>query len=245
MAMETHKEIKIRPEDTVILSSKFIPGNERSIGYLVNSLYRQGAEVIYEKVSAIHVSGHAKQEELKLMINLVKPRYFIPIHGEYRHLVRHAQLAEKVGVPRENLIIAENGDCIVFRPDWAGKEGYVESGRVFVDGKGVGDVGDIVLRDRRHLAKDGMFVTVLVVDQHTGKILSGPDLISRGFVWEEYHASLLEEARQIIQEVVGSVDQGASTNWVDVEEVVRKTLKKYFSKTIDRRPLIFPIIIPM
>ena len=170
IAMDDHKQIKLERGDTVILSSRFIPGNEKTISELINHLYRRGAEVYHEKVSEVHVSGHASQEELKLMLNLVRPQWFIPVHGEYRHLVKHAQLAQRVGIPEERCILAEDGDVIGFGEQGGSIIDVVEAGRVFVDGKGVGDVGDVVLKDRRHLSQDGMVVVIIAIDQASGAV---------------------------------------------------------------------------
>ncbi|MEE9542695.1 MAG: ribonuclease J, partial [Thermodesulfobacteriota bacterium] len=195
MAMDNHKQIKITEGDTVILSSKFIPGNEKTISNMINHLYRRGAEVIYEKVSEIHVSGHASQEELKIMLNMVKPKYFMPIHGEYRHLVRHTKLAASVGIAEENLMLAENGDVVEFTDKGAGITDKVECGKVFVDGKGVGDVSDLVLKDRMHLSKDGIVLAILSLNEKTGEVIYGPDIITRGLAHEEENPHLIEEAR--------------------------------------------------
>jgi ribonuclease J len=183
IAMDDHKQIKLEMGDTVILSSRFIPGNEKTISDLINHLYRRGAEVIHEKVSEVHVSGHASQEELKLMLNIVRPRFFIPVHGEYRHLVKHSQLAQRVGIPKERCILAVNGDVVAFSDGEACIIDGIETGRVFVDGKGVGDVGDVVLKDRKHLSEDGMVVVIIGINQASGEIIYGPDIVSRGFVF--------------------------------------------------------------
>jgi len=252
IAMDDHKQIKIKAGDTVILSSKFIPGNERAITHIINQLYRLGAEVIYEKVSAIHTSGHANQEELKLMLNLTRPRYFIPIHGEYRHLIKHRQLAMRVGFTDDRVLLAEDGDVVEFRDGGNGVtgriSGQVETGRVFVDGKGVGDVGAIVLRDRRHLSEDGLVIVVMVVSGRTGELMSGPDLVSRGFVFEDENAHILEEARKTVLEVVGNGNGsgvGGERSVIELETDIRRALKKYFQKVLERRPVILPIIIEM
>src|SRR5512135_240364 len=173
MAMDEHKQIKIKPGDTVIISAKIIPGNERSISRIINHLFMRGAEVIWEKTSEIHVSGHASKEELKLMLNIVKPKYFIPVHGEYRHLVSHASLARKVGIPDENIFILKDGDVMEFTDDSATRAGFVTAGRVFIDGKGIGDVGDEVLRDRMRLAHDGVVIVIIGIEKLTGKVVSG------------------------------------------------------------------------
>jgi len=208
-----------------------------------------GAEVIYETVSEIHVSGHAYQEELKLMINLVRPKYFVPIHGEFRHLIKHAHLAHQVGLPKENLILAENGDRIRFDRDGARKMGRVETGRVMVDGKGVGDVGDVVLRDRRHLAENGMVIPLVVIDDQTGEILSGPDIISKGFVFEKDQSHLLEDAKCIVLEVFDSLaeardpEQGLPLDVNEIQAEIQRELRRFFNRVIDRRPIILPQVI--
>jgi ribonuclease J len=245
MAMDNHKYIKVTPGDTVILSSKFIPGHEKAISSMMNHLYRRGAEVIYEKVSEIHVSGHASQEELKVMLNMVKPKCFIPIHGEYRHLVLHAKLARKVGIPEENIIIAEDGDVVELDADGIRKTGSVEAGRVFVDGKGVGDVGAMVLKDRLHLSKDGMVLAVTGLNRSSGEVIFGPDIVTRGFVFEEESTELLENARALVMETLASLNPEARTEPLEVEEEVRRVLRRFFNKALERRPVILPIIIEL
>jgi ribonuclease J len=243
MAMDDHKQIRVRRGDTVILSSKFIPGHEKAISNMMNHLYRRGAEVIYEKVSEIHVSGHASQEELKLMLNMVKPRHFIPVHGEYRHLVKHSQLAEKVGVKKENIVLAEDGDVVEVTEGSISVREKVESGKVFVDGKGVGDVRDMVLKDRKHLSQDGLVIAILALNEKTGEIIYGPDIITRGVVFEEESAELLENARNIVIEVLGNINVEAKTDWLEVKEELRRALRRYFNKTLERRPVILPLIV--
>ena len=243
MALDDHKQIRVRSGDTVILSSKFIPGHEKAISNMMNHLYRRGAEVIYEKVSEIHVSGHASQEELKLMLNMVKPRHFIPVHGEYRHLVKHSQLAEKVGVKKGNIVLAEDGDVVEVTEDSISVRERVESGKVFVDGKGVGDVRDMVLKDRKHLSQDGLVIAVLALNEKTGEIIYGPDIITRGVVFEEESAELLENARNIVIGVLGNINVEAKTDWLEVKEELRRALRRYFNKTLERRPVILPLIV--
>jgi len=246
MAMDDHRQLRIKKGDTVVLSSKFIPGNEKTITNIINHLYRRGAEVIYETVSEIHVSGHAYQEELKLMLNIARPRYFIPIHGEYRHLVKHLQLAANIGFPPDRLVLAENGDIIEFDADGRCSAGKVEVGRVFVDGKGVGDVGHVVLRDRRHLSEDGLVITVVAVDKDTGHILSGPDITSRGFVFEETGADILNDAKCLIVEVLEkALQNGGAADWTQVKEEIRRQLRRFFYHVLERRPVILPIIIDL
>ncbi len=243
MAMNNHKQVKITKGDTVILSSKFIPGNEKTISNMINHLCRRGAEVIYEKVSEIHVSGHASQEELKIMLNMVRPEYFIPIHGEYRHLVRHIKLASSVGIVDENLILAENGDVVEFTIDSAGITDKVECGKVFVDGKGVGDVSDLVLKDRMHLSKDGIVLAILSLNERTGEVIYGPDVITRGLVFEEENPHLIEEAKDAVLERLEGLNAEARSDPAEVEEEIRRALRRYFNKTLERRPVILPFII--
>ena len=243
VALDDHKSIKINPGDTVILSSKFIPGNEKTISNLINHLYRRGAEVHYEKVSEIHVSGHASQEELKTMLQLTRPRYFVPIHGEYRHLVRHRRLAQDVGVPEDHCFILEDGDVLELTATSARKVQSVQVGRVFVDGKGVGDVGDVVLRDRRHLSEDGMVLAVMAIHQQSGEIVAGPDLISRGFMRDQEGEEVLEQARKVVLETLASMNRETRTDPAELQEEVRKTLRRYFRKKLERHPVVLPYII--
>ena len=245
MANGTHKDILIKQGDTIILSSRFIPGNEKAITSIINSLYRRGAGVIYEKVSDIHSSGHAYQEELKLMLNVVKPKYFIPVHGEYRHLVKHIKLAESTCIPSGNTILAENGDTICFSEGnaWLGEKQH--TGRILVDGKGLGDVGDIVLRDRIRLSGDGVVIALLVIDDQTGEIIYGPDIISRGFIFEDDRGTILEEARNKVLDLLSEVDNLEHMEWSDIGSDIKRRLKKYFYKVAGSGPLILPIIIPV
>ena len=249
MALGEHKQIKIKPGDTVILSSRFIPGNERSITNIINNLYRQGAEVLYESVAQVHVSGHAYQEELKTMIKLTRPKFFIPIHGEYRHLIRHTELAHQMGLPDENLILIENGDRIQFHDRGFSRLDKVNTGRVLVDGKGVGDIGQAVLRDRKHLAEHGMVIILLVIDEQTGETLSGPDLISKGLIFDEGEDELLAEAKNLVLEILdrlGEQEESVVSPLTDVAEIkaeIHRELKRFFNRAIDRRPLIIPQII--
>jgi ribonuclease J len=243
VALDDHKTIKIQPGDNVILSSKFIPGNEKTISNLINHLYRRGAEVHYEKVSEIHVSGHASQEELKTMLQLTRPRYFVPIHGEYRHLVRHCRLAEQVGIPEENCFILEDGDVLELTASGAHKADPIQVGKVFVDGKGVGDVGPVVIRDRRHLSEDGMVLAVLAIHQQSGQIVSGPDLISRGFVRDEEGEEILEQARKIVLETFSGMNRETRADRAELQEEIRVALRRYFRKKLERRPMVLPYIV--
>ncbi|HUV76728.1 MAG TPA: ribonuclease J [Desulfobacterales bacterium] len=243
MATGNHKQIKIKKEDTVILSSKFIPGNEKAITKIINDLYRRGADVIYEKISKIHVSGHAFQEELKLMINLTRPKYFIPIHGEFRHLVLHSRLAKQVGIPEENILLAENGQIIEFDENGGRIQDKVLTGRVLIDGKGVGDVGRSVLKERRNLSEDGLVVVNMAFDEETGIVVYGPEIVSRGFVFETETGHLLEDAKCVVLEIVEEVGPEVPDRAAKIQSKIQKALRKYFSFTINRRPVILPFIL--
>jgi ribonuclease J len=243
VALNDHKTLKVETGDTVILSSKFIPGNEKVISNLINHLYRRGAEVHYEKVSEIHVSGHASQEELKTMLQLTRPRYFVPIHGEYRHLVRHRRLAQEVGIPEENCFLLDDGDVLELTSRGAEKVKPIQVGRVFVDGKGVGDVGDVVIRDRRHLSEDGMVLAVMAIHQQSGEIVAGPDLISRGFMLAEESEEVMESAKQAVLAALGDMNRETRTDPEELKEEVRRVLRRFFRKKLERRPVVLPYII--
>jgi len=241
IATDEHKDIKIREGDTVILSARMIPGNERSIGRIINHLFRRGANVFYEKVSEVHVSGHASKEELKLMLNLIRPKYFIPIHGEYRHLVYHSMLAKKLGIPKENIFILEDGEILEISGEGARKNGRVNSGRVFIDGKG-GDVKEIVLRDRMRLAHDGIVLVLLSIEKLTGNIVSGPDIISRGFVFEDASQEVINDVKELLTNTIKGLDKEVLSDSSVLQAKLRSTLKKYLRNTMERRPMIMPII---
>jgi ribonuclease J len=243
MALDQHKSIQIKDGDTVVFSSRFIPGNQKAITSVINRLYRMGADVIYEKISDIHTSGHARREELKTMLGLVKPRFFIPIHGEYRHLVKHSQVALNMGMDRNNVLLAEDGDVICFENNQMALEPPVHTGKILVDGKGVGDVGEIILRDRRKLSSHGMVVVLLGVDEDTGETVYGPDIISRGFVFEDQNRHILQDAECIILEVLDELERPQPMNYAQVESDIRRRLKRFFYKVIERSPLIVPVII--
>jgi len=243
IAMDDHKQISLDQGDTVILSSKFIPGNEKAITEMINHLYRRGAEVFYETTSEVHVSGHAAQEELKLMHALTKPRYFVPIHGEYRHLVKHARLACSMGVDQENAVVLENGQVLLLSRNGLRREGSIDSGRIFVDGKGVGDVGSMQLRDRSHLAHHGLVVVVLGLNPASGELDFGPEFFTRGFVPEEESLDYLSQARQVLCDMLTEHSREALADRDELRLEVRKTLRRFFNRTIERRPLILPIIL--
>jgi ribonuclease J len=243
IATDEHKHIVAKEGDTVILSAKMIPGNERSIGKIINHLFRRGANVIYEKVSEVHVSGHASKEELKLMLNMVKPKYFMPIHGEYRHLVYHSMLARKLDIPKENIFILRNGDVVEISDNEARKNGNVNSGRIFIDGKGMGGVEEMVLRDRLRLAHDGIVLILLAVDNLTGNIISGPDIISRGFVFEDASQEIINNVKELLANTIKGLGAEYISDSSLLKAKLRSTLKKYLRDTMERRPMIMPIII--
>ena len=243
MAAGFHKQIKVKQEDTVILSSKFIPGNEKAIANIINKLYKRGADVIYEKISKIHVSGHAFREELKLMINLTKPKYFIPIHGEYRHLILHARLAEQVGILHENVLLAENGNIIEFDKNAGRVKESVVTGRVLIDGKGIGDVGRSVLKERRLLSEDGLVVVNMAFDEETGIVIYGPEIVSRGFVFETETGHLVDDAQCVILEIIEEIGPDVPDRVDKIRSKMQSDLRKYFFFTIGRRPVILPFII--
>jgi len=242
IATDEHKDIKIREGDTVILSARMIPGNERSIGRIINHLFRRGANVFYEKVSEVHVSGHASKEELKLMLNLIRPKYFVPIHGEYRHLVYHTMLAKKLGIPKENIFILQDGEILEISGEGARKNGKVNSGRVFIDGKGVGDVKEMVLRDRMRLAHDGIVLILLSIEKLTGNIVSGPDIMSRGFVFEDASQEVMNDVKELLTNTIKGLDKEVLSDSSVLQAKLRSTLKKYLRNTMERSPMIMPII---
>jgi len=245
IAMDDHGQVKMRRGDAVVLSSRIIPGNEKTISNLINHMYRRGANVHHAHSAEVHVSGHASQEELKLMVALTRPRYFVPVHGEYRHLARHRGLAQSMGVAEDHTFLLEDGHMLEIDANGARIREPVGAGRVFVDGKGIGDVRDIVLRDRRHLSQDGLVLAILALDQHTGELISGPDLITRGFIVEEDGQAYLEQAKSVLREALAQVTPESRTDSLEVKEEVRKALKRYFAKTLDRRPVILPFVMEM
>ncbi len=241
IAFAEHKKLNVRPSDTIIISANPIPGNERSISRVINQLVATGANVIYEALAEVHVSGHARQEELKLMHALIRPQYFMPVHGEYRHLYHHARLARLMGMEESNVLIPEIGGIIEVRSDSIRKNGTVPSGEVLIDGLGIGDVGESVLRDRKHLSEDGMLIVVLSFDRETGELISGPDIISRGFVYAKENEELLDGAKVAVLRLLEKrMYEFTSTS--ALKEAVRETLKKYIYDTIRRDPMILTII---
>ncbi|MFO7862038.1 MAG: ribonuclease J [Desulfosalsimonas sp.] len=244
MSTGIHKQIKVKPGDTVVLSSKFIPGNEKAIAKIINNLFRRGANVIYEKISDIHVSGHAFRDELKMMIETVRPRYFIPIHGEYRHLYHHAQLAAECGIARDHVLLAEDGDVVVFEEDGARISERIPTSRVLVDGKGIGDVGRLVLKERRLLSEEGMVAVTMAIDEDTGFVIYGPEIVSKGFVFETETGHIIEDAKCVVLEIVDD-----AVDLPHPADVIRRrlpgALREYFSFTIKRRPVILPFILEL
>ena len=226
MAMNDHKKVDIMPGDTVIISATPIPGNEKLVSRTIDHLYKLGADVIYEKSNGVHVSGHASQEEIKMMHNLVRPRFFMPVHGEYRHLVKHANLAKSLGMPADHIVIGETGSA----------------GKVLVDGLGVGDVGNIVLRDRRQLSQDGIMIVVVTVDKESCHVVSGPDIVSRGFVYVREAEDLMDEARDKVQAALDRCEENNVSEWSAIKSTVRDSLGRFLFERTRRRPMILPII---
>ena len=242
MAFSTHRQVDIQAGDRVILSASAIPGNENAIGSVINELYRKDAEVVNERLGALHVSGHACQEELKIIHALVKPKFFIPVHGEQRMLQTHAKLAREMGMDSNHILISDIGRVMELTQNSARLAGTVTAGQVFVDGLGVGDVGSVVLRDRRHLAQDGMIVVVMSMSGEDGSLVSGPDLITRGFVYVKESEGLMEELRQVALEAINSVDARYSTDWSAIKGAVKGDLSNYLYKKTKRSPMILPVI---
>jgi len=242
IAASDHKKIEIMPGDKVIISASPIPGNEKLISRVINDLFKRGAEVIYHGIMDIHVSGHACQEELKLIHTLVKPKYFIPVHGEYRHLRQHALLAEELGMDSENIFIMSNGKVLEVGMEKARINGSVTAGRVLVDGLGVGDVGNIVLRDRKHLAQDGLIVVVVTLDREKGSIIAGPDIISRGFVYVRESENLIEDIRGVVKTKLAECEAKKVTDWSTMKNAIKEGLRNFLYEKTKRSPMILPII---
>ncbi len=242
IAFSNHKKVEIQPGDRIIISASAIPGNENSVSAVINELYRKDAEVINEREAALHVSGHACQEELKIIHALVKPKFFIPVHGEQRHLKTHAKLAREMGMDPKNIIISDIGKVIELTPKSARINGTVPAGQVFVDGYGVGDVGSVVLRDRKHLAEDGMVVVVVSMSNEDGSVVSGPDIITRGFVYVKESEGLMEELRQVAIKALDSCQGRYHTDWTAIKNAVKGELSDYLYKKTKRSPMILPVI---
>jgi len=242
MANRDHRQVHILRGDTVVLSATPVPGNESLINRTVDNLFKQGAQVLYDKVARVHVHGHGSQEELKLLLNLVKPRFFVPIHGEYRHLSLHAKLAESVGMSKENIFKLEDGDILELNPQTGKITGKVASGNVYVDGLSVGDIGSVVLRDRRMLSRDGMVVVIIAVNRQTGKLVGRPDIVSRGFVDTREARDMIEESRNV---VARALDHGRDrpAEWGFINTKIRDVLHKFYYEQTKRRPMILPFMV--
>lgn len=241
IAYGEHRKIQLTPNDAIILSATPIPGNENAVTKVINRLLERGAKVIYETLSEIHVSGHACQEELKLILSLIKPKYFIPAHGEVRHLMKHASIAQQMGMPEENIFIMENGNCLEISQKDAKLVGDVPSGNILVDGLGVGDVGNIVLRDRKHLSEDGLIIVVITITKE-GKVVSGPDIISRGFVYVRESEDLIEDAKNVVRKILKEDSRENLKDWNGLKSDIRDDLRSYIFKNTKRNPMILPII---
>lgn len=239
MAAHIHKKVTIKPGDTVIFSSNPIPGNEKAVSKVINELSRTGANVIFQDT---HVSGHACQEEIKLIYSLVRPKYAIPVHGEFRHLKAHAEVAKSIGIQKENIFIMQSGDVLEIGEDSAEVTGKVPTGTILVDGLGVGDVGNIVLRDRQHLAEDGILIVVLTLEKYSNQVLAGPDIVSRGFVYVRESEGLMDEARQVVSDALDSCLNKNISDWGKIKNTVKDSLSDYLWKKTKRNPMILPII---
>ena len=242
MAFSTHKQVDIQSGDRIIISASAIPGNEKAVSRIINELYRKGAEVVYEKSEGLHVSGHACQEELKIIHALCKPRFFVPVHGEQRHLQIHGKLAVNMGVAPRNVRIGEIGSVIEFTGKSCKITGTVPAGKVFVDGTGVGDVGSVVLRDRKHLATDGMIVVCVNISAYDGELVSGPDIITRGFIYVKESEELMEELREVVLEAIERCERKHIRDWATLKSAIKNDLSGYLFKTTKRNPMILPVI---
>ena len=242
MAFSDHRKVEVGPDDYIIISATPIPGNEKTVGKVVNELMKRGCDVVYEKMYDVHVSGHACQEELKIIHGLTKPKFFIPVHGEQKHLQKHANLAKSMGMSPKNVLISEIGKVIEITPDKMEVTGVVPAGRVLVDGLGVGDVGSIVLRDRKHLAEDGLIVVVATVDPSIGQVVSGPDIVSRGFVYVRESEPLIDNARAIAKNVLEECCRDHSYDWATMKTRVRDELSHMLFQKTKRSPMILPIL---
>ncbi len=242
MAFSTHKQIDIISGDRIIISASAIPGNEKAVSKIINELYRKGAEVVYEKSEGLHVSGHACQEELKIIHALCKPKFFVPVHGEQRHLQIHGKLATQMGIPAKNVRIAELGSIIEFSARTCKITGTAPAGKVFVDGTGVGDVGSVVLRDRKHLAQDGMIVVCINISSQDGSVITGPDIITRGFVYVKESEELMEDLRYVVMETIDRCTRKRIKDWTTLKTAIKNDLSGYLFKTTKRNPMILPVI---
>lgn len=243
LASHDHKHITLVPGDSVIISATPVPGNEKSVSRTIDQLFKVGAKVYYEEESGVHVSGHASQEELRMMLNVVQPKYFIPIHGEYRHLKHHADLAESIGIPPENIFIPENGTILRFTAKKGQVGGTVSAGAMFVDGLGVGDIGDVVLRDRLHLSQDGVFIVVVAINKQNCQVLAGPDVISRGFVYPQDVEGLIDEAKEQVKKALEICAEEGIVDESILKIHIRDSLSRYLYGKTKRRPMVMPVIV--
>ncbi|MDI6618640.1 MAG: ribonuclease J [Clostridiales bacterium] len=242
MSTSEHKKVDIIPGDMIIISATPIPGNEKFVYRVINQLFKRGADVIYEDLAEVHVSGHACQEELKLIHTLVKPEFFVPVHGEYRHLKQHALLAQKLGMKPENIFILENGSILELNHKHARVAGSVTAGQVLVDGLGVGDVGNIVLRDRKHLSQDGILTVVVTISKESGSVIAGPDIISRGFVYVRESEDLMDQAKEIVKETLSKCEEKQISDWSTIKTNIKEALRGFLYEKTKRKPMILPII---
>ena len=242
IANSQHKRIQLTKDDVIILSSHPIPGNENAVNTVINTLLDKGVRVIYESLSEIHVSGHAYQEEHKLMLSLLKPKFFIPVHGEVKHLLKHAEVAQRMGIPKNNIFLLENGACLEMNKTEAHRVKDVESGQVLIDGLGIGDVGNIVLRDRKHLSEDGLIIAIIAMNKKTGEMVSGPDIISRGFVYVRESTDLMNDVRNTVSKSVENCKQSNVKEWSAIKSQIRDDLRNFIFKKTRRNPMILPII---
>ena len=242
MANSSHK-VNVGKGDMVIISASSIPGNEKSVGRVINQLYQHGAKVIYERMADVHVSGHACKEELKLMLTLTKPKFFIPVHGEARHLYQHKELAEELGIPEEDIFVTEIGDVVELTRNKGRIAGSVTAGSVMVDGSGVGDIGNVVLRDRKLLSEDGIFTVVITLNKQTGALLAQPEILSRGFVYEKNSEELLKETRELVKAKAAQFEKNHRSSWSSIKNDIRNSIKNYLYERTKRRPMVMPIII--
>lgn len=242
MANSSHK-VNVGKGDMVIISASSIPGNEKSVGRVINQLYQHGAKVIYERMADVHVSGHACKEELKLMLTLTKPKFFIPVHGEARHLYQHKELAEELGIPEEDIFVTEIGDVVELTRNKGRVAGSVTAGSVMVDGSGVGDIGNVVLRDRKLLSEDGIFTVVITLNKQTGALLAQPEILSRGFVYEKNSEELLKETRELVKAKAAQFEKNHRSSWSSIKNDIRNSIKNYLYERTKRRPMVMPIII--
>ena len=245
MAFAEHRKLQIKPSDKIIISATPIPGNEVYVSRVVNQLYRCGAEVIYSALADVHVSGHACQEELKIIYTLVKPRYFIPVHGEYRMLWQHAELVESMGMPRQNIVLPEMGQVLELSEDSIAIAGVVPNGTVLVDGLGIGDVGNVVLRDRKHLLQDGLIIVAMAYDRTNGVLVSGPEVISRGFVYVRENEDLIDGIRDAVRNLIESYENIEGGDWPSIKNRIKDELRRYIYEKIKRNPMILPVIVDL